>query len=324
MGVGGSLLPSVPLVVVGLVLFGFGNGAVDVMMNVEGAAIEKQIDKTILPLFHAFFSFGTVIGAGLGRRGIASASRTSRAPRASWPSAHRHRLSSASRTSRRARVDDGPGRRGRPQACRGASACARPRGLARRRGCSSSASSCSAWPSPRAARTTGSHSASSRTTAPTTALGAAVLAVFSVSMTVVRMLGGPLVDRFGRVPTLRVLAATGSRRPAAVHPRAEHVPLVVRRRRAVGRRRLARLPARHVGRRRRPAPGAAARVSAAATIGYIAFLAGPPILGFISEQIGTAQHAVHPRRPDRGHPALASGCARADRRLDRRRRPSQA
>ena len=58
--------PRCRLVVIGLVLFGFGNGAVDVMMNVEGAAIEKQIGKTILPLFHAFFSFGTVIGAGLG------------------------------------------------------------------------------------------------------------------------------------------------------------------------------------------------------------------------------------------------------------------
>ena len=31
---------------------------------------------------------------------------------------------------------------------------------------------------------------------------------------------------------------------------------------------------------------AAARVSAAATIGYVAFLCGPPILGFISEHIG--------------------------------------
>ncbi|MBS1699660.1 MAG: MFS transporter, partial [Actinobacteria bacterium] len=31
---------------------------------------------------------------------------------------------------------------------------------------------------------------------------------------------------------------------------------------------------------------AAARVSAAATIGYIAFLGGPPVLGFISNHIG--------------------------------------
>jgi cyanate permease len=31
---------------------------------------------------------------------------------------------------------------------------------------------------------------------------------------------------------------------------------------------------------------AAARVSAAATIGYISFLCGPPLLGFVSEQVG--------------------------------------
>ena len=58
-------LPSVPLVVIGLALFGFGNGAVDVMMNVEGAEAEREIGKTLMPLMHAFFSFGTVAGAGL-------------------------------------------------------------------------------------------------------------------------------------------------------------------------------------------------------------------------------------------------------------------
>lgn len=65
-GVGADLARSWLVVTIGLVLWGFGNGAVDVMMNVEGAAIEKQTGRTILPLFHAFFSFGTVIGAGLG------------------------------------------------------------------------------------------------------------------------------------------------------------------------------------------------------------------------------------------------------------------
>src|SRR5690606_29154183 len=42
------------------------NGSLDVMMNVEGTAIEQHAGRTILPLFHAFFSFGTVVGAGLG------------------------------------------------------------------------------------------------------------------------------------------------------------------------------------------------------------------------------------------------------------------
>ncbi len=65
-GVGADLLVSAPVVAVGLALAGFGNGSVDVMMNVEGAAAERAIGKTILPLMHAFFSFGTVTGAGIG------------------------------------------------------------------------------------------------------------------------------------------------------------------------------------------------------------------------------------------------------------------
>ena len=32
---------------------------------------------------------------------------------------------------------------------------------------------------------------------------------------------------------------------------------------------------------------AAGRVSAVATIGYVAFLAGPPLIGFLGEEVGT-------------------------------------
>src|SRR3546814_10850000 len=59
-GAGSDALHSFAVVLLGLVHFGCGNGAVDVMMNVEGAAIEKYTGRTILPLFPAFFSFGTV------------------------------------------------------------------------------------------------------------------------------------------------------------------------------------------------------------------------------------------------------------------------
>lgn len=65
-GVGVSLFHFVPLVAIGLSLLGFGNGMVDVMMNVEGAAVERQIGKTLMPLMHACFSLGTVAGAGIG------------------------------------------------------------------------------------------------------------------------------------------------------------------------------------------------------------------------------------------------------------------
>src|SRR5918997_6499891 len=48
---------------VGLFLIGFGNGTWDVAMNVEGAAVEQSIGRTIMPRFHAGFSIGTVAGA---------------------------------------------------------------------------------------------------------------------------------------------------------------------------------------------------------------------------------------------------------------------
>ncbi|MFL4476569.1 MFS transporter [Paeniglutamicibacter sp. MACA_103] len=49
-----------------LVVYGFVFSATDVMMNVDGAAVERSLGKTLLPLMHAFFSFGTIIGAVLG------------------------------------------------------------------------------------------------------------------------------------------------------------------------------------------------------------------------------------------------------------------
>jgi len=53
----------IPPVVVGLFLIGFGNGTWDVAMNVEGAAVEQQLERTVMPRFHAGFSVGTVLGA---------------------------------------------------------------------------------------------------------------------------------------------------------------------------------------------------------------------------------------------------------------------
>jgi predicted MFS family arabinose efflux permease len=53
-------------VVAGLVLFGFGSGAWDVAQNVEGAAVEQQLDRSIMSRFHAAFSVGTVLGAMVG------------------------------------------------------------------------------------------------------------------------------------------------------------------------------------------------------------------------------------------------------------------
>jgi MFS family permease len=280
-GVGTDVLHSYVFVVGGLVLFGLGNGAVDVMMNVEGAAIEKQVGKTILPLFHAFFSFGTVIGAGLGALAVAvglnvlvhtaviavvivvigfvthanvpareiTMDPTDEADRTHW----RERLHTA------------------------LSAWREPRTYALgviMLGMAFAEGGANDW---LALGMVEGHGASQ-------AVGALGLTVFSISMTVVRVFGGPLVDRFGRVWTLRVLAALATA-GLLTFILAPSIPLVFVGAALWGAGVSLGFPLGMSAAADDPAK-AAARVSAAATIGYISFLCGPPILGFISENVG--------------------------------------
>lgn len=53
-------------VVIGLFLLGFANGAWDVAMNVQGASVEQHLGRSIMSRYHAGFSIGTVAGAGVG------------------------------------------------------------------------------------------------------------------------------------------------------------------------------------------------------------------------------------------------------------------
>ncbi|MFJ8057703.1 MFS transporter [Streptomyces sp. NPDC096142] len=62
----GSTVSSAPLVTLGLFLFGAGTGAGEVAINVDGADVERITGKTVLPTLHGFFSLGTVVGSSLG------------------------------------------------------------------------------------------------------------------------------------------------------------------------------------------------------------------------------------------------------------------
>jgi fucose permease len=56
-----------PLVfALGLTVFGGSFGAAEVAINVEGAAVEREMNKTVLPMMHGFYSLGTLAGAGVG------------------------------------------------------------------------------------------------------------------------------------------------------------------------------------------------------------------------------------------------------------------
>ncbi|PGZ89873.1 MULTISPECIES: MFS transporter [unclassified Bacillus (in: firmicutes)] len=65
-GISGSWLTNSLIVFIGLVVFGFGQGICDVAMNVEGTAVEKAAQKSLLTGFHAAFSLGTLLGALFG------------------------------------------------------------------------------------------------------------------------------------------------------------------------------------------------------------------------------------------------------------------
>lgn len=63
---GGLLVASVPLTGLALFAYGAGTSSWDVAMNVEAADVERRLHRSIMPRFHAGFSIGTVAGAALG------------------------------------------------------------------------------------------------------------------------------------------------------------------------------------------------------------------------------------------------------------------
>ena len=56
-------LAVLPLATLALLLFGLGMGSAEMGINIEGADVEQQTGRIILPTLHGCFSLGTVIGA---------------------------------------------------------------------------------------------------------------------------------------------------------------------------------------------------------------------------------------------------------------------
>jgi MFS family permease len=59
-----GLAPSFSIAIVGGILIGLGNGAMDVAMNAIGVQVEAARQRPIMSFFHAFWSVGNFIGAG--------------------------------------------------------------------------------------------------------------------------------------------------------------------------------------------------------------------------------------------------------------------
>jgi fucose permease len=257
----------------GLFLAGAGVGVCDVAMNVEGADVEQRLGRAIMPRLHAAYSLGTVIGALVAATAAAVGVSlsvqligTSLLVLAALAVAVRSFL---------------PVHAPEPGTARGASGVAQ------------------AWREPRTlliglmvlsfAFAEGSANdwlAVALVDGYGTggAFAAVGFAVFVSAMTVARLLGGALLDRFGRVVVLRVSAGVaiaglllfvsgwgvGWAVVGAVlwgTGAALGFP--------VGMSAAADEPRR-----------AAARVSVVSAIGYTAFLAGPPLIGFLAHETG--------------------------------------
>jgi MFS family permease len=61
-----ALAPSLVLLALALLLFGAAAGALDIAMNAHGIEVERRYARPILSSFHAGWSFGGLVGAGVG------------------------------------------------------------------------------------------------------------------------------------------------------------------------------------------------------------------------------------------------------------------
>lgn len=66
MGLGATVLSETLVVGAGLVIVGLGTGSWNTASNIEGAAVERALGRHIMPRLHGSFSIGTVAGAGIG------------------------------------------------------------------------------------------------------------------------------------------------------------------------------------------------------------------------------------------------------------------
>lgn len=270
----GAVLGSVPLAALGLFVHGVGIGVWDVAMNVEAAEVERRMRRTVMPRFHAGWSAGSLAGAGLGVVVIALGTPLLA-----------HLLLVALVVGVVAVV----GTRGflpaepdhaEERASRGPSAWRDPRTLA-----IGLMVLCFAM----VEGTANDWLALGLIDGYGVAhwVGVAGFATFVVAMTSGRLYGPVLLDRFGRPAVLwgsASLAALG----AVLTVQGQVLPLVALGIVLWGLGAALGFPV-GMSAAADGGPRAAARVSVVSTIGYGAFLAGPPLLGHLGDRIGTLE-----------------------------------
>lgn len=269
------LAESVPGTAVALFFFGIGIGLWDVSQNVEGADVEHRLRRTVMPKFHAAFSggafVGALIGAGLSGLGVGLpqhllviagvvAVLTFITPRYFLPHAA-PQAQSADET----KPDRGP------------SAWRDSRTLLIGvvvLGATLTEGAGNDWIAKAAVDGLGTSEST----------GALLFALFVLAMTAMRFFGGSVIDRYGRVAVLRssmAAAAAG----LGLFVFAGNVWLAAVGAALWGVGAALAFPMGMSAAADDP-KHAAARVSVVSTIGYVAFLAGPPLLGYLGDLTG--------------------------------------
>jgi len=274
----GLIAGLVPVLAAAFVVVGFGIGLLDVLINVEGAAVERAARRTLMPMMHAAWSIGVAAGAGIGAAcaalGIAPAAQM--IAEAVLIAAAALALAAGIPAGNRA-AD------GQPQQDQGSRLRHWLRGWLDWRllligvvmlGVELGEGSAGNWLT-LAVRNGHGQAA---------AVAALFATAFAVGEATTRIFGGPLVDRLGRVLTIRVTTALGVV-GVLLFILAGNIWVVL-----VG------VLLWSVGvsmgfplgmsAAAESGPDPAARVSVVASIGYFANLAGPPAIGVLAQSAG--------------------------------------
>jgi MFS family permease len=280
-GLGAGPLSSAVVVSAGLFTLGYGVGTWDVSINVEGAVVERRLGRTLMPRLHAGFSVGTVFGAGLGA--LAAATRL---PVPVHLGALAVLIVVVTPVAIRFYLPDFAPPDATTAAGRNEPRAARP-------------SLRAAWREPRTLLVGVLVLACALSEgiagdwlavgivdgfAVSNAMGVMGYAIFVAAMTVCRVWGGQAVDRFGRVRVLRASAALAAIGVVLVVfggslPVALAGALVWGAGAALG------FPLGMSAAADDPVR-ASVRVSVVSSVGYTAFLAGPPLLGWLGDHVG--------------------------------------
>ncbi|MFD3315346.1 MFS transporter [Streptomyces sp. NPDC058694] len=274
----GTMLSSAPATTAGLFLFGAGMGGGEVAINIDGADVEQITGRTVLPTLHGFFSLGTVVGAALGILCTA----------VSFP-VQWHLAAVAVVTAAMFAYAF----RAIPHAV----------GKTRDDSLQSDASTTEAavrvWKDPRLLLIGGVILAMALAEGSANdwlpllmvdghgvdpALGSAVYTGFATAMTIGRFAGGFLIDRLGRSPVVRASAICATFGIAVV-VFADSAALAGAAVLLWGLGASLGFPV-TLSAAADSGPNSAARVSLVAMIGYVAFLVGPPCLGFFGDHYG--------------------------------------